>query len=242
MLLILTPNYLGEASVLGKTAALLGWEIYRAQSSWRLPDLLIGREGAVYGELYFCEAVAQQMHWTLNNNKPSWLAALPKEYVKRNVSFTTLAAARHINEKKFIKPVDGKVFPASVYDNGNQLPQQAGLDDIPVLVSEKIKFQSEYRCFVKDREVVSVSCYAHYKAPINDPYNWYVNTESVVSFVNAMLKDDRVSCVPGASIDVGRLKNEELAVIDAGPAYASDIYGCERVGTLDAIKASCNKD
>jgi hypothetical protein len=241
MLLIVTPNFRGEVPILARAAEILGWEVFRSPGGWRLPAELQGKAGAVYGELFFCEAIAQQMGWTLKSNSLDWLAKLPKDYLKRDVYFTTLAEARKITEKKFIKPADDKVFPAQVYDDGSALPHQDFLDGVPVLVSDKVKFSSEYRCFVKNRKVVSVSCYLMMKA-INEPSNWYVSTEPIVDFVNKMLEDSSIECAPGACIDVGKFKNGDIAIIEANPAYASGIYGCEIVASLDAIKASCEME
>lgn len=241
MLLIVTPNFKGEVPILARAAEILGWNVYRSPGGWRLPEEIKGQEGAVYGELFFCEAIAQQMGWTLKSNSLDWLAKLPKEYVKRDIYFTNLAEARKITEKKFIKPADDKVFPAQVYENGSTLPQQDYLDNVPVLVSEKVKFVSEYRCFVKNRRVVSISCYLMMKQ-INDPLNWYVETEPIVDFVNKMLEDPAIECAPGCVIDAGRFKNRDIAIIEQNPAYASGIYGCEIVASLDAIKASCDME
>jgi hypothetical protein len=238
MLLIVTPNFKGEVPILAKAAEILGWEVYRSPGGWRLPEDLKGKEGAVYGELYFCEVVAQQMNWTLRSNSLGWLARLPNKYTKRNIEFMTLAEARKITEKKFIKPADDKVFPSQVYDNGDALPKQDYLDSVPVLVADKVKFLSEYRCFIKDRKVVSISCYLMMKE-VNAAHNWYINTEPVVDFVNKMLEDDSVECAPGCVIDAGRLKNGEIAIVEDNPVYASGIYGCEIAASLDAIKASC---
>jgi len=241
MLLIVTPNFRGEVPILAKAAEILGWEVYRSPGGWRLPEELKGKEGAVYGELFFCEVVAQQMGWTLHANSLDWLVSLPKEYVKRNIQFTTLAAARKITEKKFIKPADDKVFPSKVYDDGSTLPVHDYLDNVPVLVSDKVKFTSEYRCFIKDRRVISISCYLMMKV-VNEPNNWYVATEPVVDFVNKMLEDPGIGCASGTVIDVGKLKNGDIAIIEANPAYASGLYGCELVASLDAIKASCKME
>ena len=241
-ILITTPihNDDGGASLLANTAEIIGWEVHKPIGSWRMPDYIRSKDGAVYGEPLFCEVVADQMNWTLTSNSYNWLATLPEDYVKRNISFMTLAAARAVVKNQFVKPIGGNVFTAKVYADGNELPQHPALDELPVLVSDKVKFQSEYRCFVKDREVVSVSCYVYYGTE-HLKSNWHFGTEPAIEFVNNLLRDDRVACAPGAVIDVGKLKDGEMAIIGSKPAYMSDLFGCEIVGSLDAIKAACVK-
>lgn len=244
MLLILTPNNRNdEIRKLGRTAEILGWDVYYSKGSWWVPENLMGAPGAVYGEQFFCEVVASQMNWSLLYNSLDWLAKLPKEYTCRNILFTKLSAARKITEEKFIKPADDKCFPARVYANGSELPPTV-IDEAPVLVSDVMRFTSEYRCFIKNRNVVSTCCY-YYKgvnmqeAKINDPTFYWTNHEAVVDFVNKMLKDDRIECVKGSVIDVGRFQKDKYAVIESNPVYASGLYGCDTVAALDAIKSAC---
>jgi len=245
MLLIVTPNYKGEVPVLAKTASALGWDIYNR--GWRIPVHLLRSPGAVYGEQFFCEVIAEQMNWNLLSNPLDWLAKLPEEYVNRKITFTTLAEARKINEKKFIKPADDKCFPAQVYESGNDLPKHVVLDNTPTLVSDVVNFTSEYRCFIKDRKVTTACCYLykHYgKEPeINNPANYYQNNDLVLEFMTKLLADERVECAPGSVIDVGRCKKDDEAlkfvVLETNPVYASGTYGCEMVAVLDAINAAC---
>ena len=242
MLLIITPNYKGEVKLLAKTAQALGWEIYRG--GWRIPDHLLKRPGAVYGEQFFCEVVADQMNWKLVANPLNWLAKLPETYTARKVSFMKLSEARNITEEKFIKPADDKCFEAKVYASGKDLTTNPDLNDAPTLVSDVMKFTSEYRCVVKDRRVITSCCYLYkdyrvVEPEINKPINYLVNYDAVVNFVNTMLADESVECAESTVIDVGRFKKDTYAVIESNPVYASGVYGCELVAMLDALKTAC---
>lgn len=242
MLLIVTPNYKGEVQLLSKTAQALGWDVFFG--GWRVPKHLLHTPGAVYGEQFFCEIIAEQMNWKLLANPLDWLAKLPEEYVNRKISFTTLSEARKITEEKFIKPADDKCFEAKVYASGSDLSTSEVLDNAPTLVSDVMKFTSEYRCFIKDRRVTTACCYWYKPHPktepdINRPENYFVNNDAVLEFVSKMLQDERVEVAPGSVIDVGRFKKDTYTVIESNPVYASGIYGCELVAALDAIKAAC---
>lgn len=242
MLLIVTPNYKGEVPILSKTAAILGWDVYN--QGWRVPEHLLKERGAVYGEQFFCEVIAEQMGWKLLNNRLDWLTTLPEEYVSRKIEFMTMSEARKIRTEKFIKPADDKCFESRIYANGDLLPKTDVLDDAPTIVSDVMKFTSEYRCFIKDRSVISMCCYLYkdYTASepdINKPERYSANSEAVIEFVTRMLLDERVDCVPGSVIDIGRFKKDTYAVIESNPVYASGLYGCDTVASLAAIKAGC---
>ena len=61
-----------------------------------------------------------------------------------------------------IEPCDvpHKLFAARVYSSGTELPREEWLaDHLPVLVSEPVTWQVEYRCFVLERRVVTLSPY-----------------------------------------------------------------------------------
>lgn len=242
MLLITTPNVRGEVKILGKAASALGWDTFCG--GWRIPEYLKNRIGAVYGEQFFCEAVAEQMNWTLLSNPLDWLVRLPEEYTQRKIDFMTLAEARHIKEKRFIKPADDKTFKAMIYESGDELSKNPLLDDVPTLVSDIMNFTSEYRCFIKNRKVISICCYSYKKIGMTDALidkeeHYHNNNDAVIEFVNKMFEDERVDCAPGAVIDVGRFKKDTYAVIESNPVWASGIYGCELVAALDAIKTAC---
>lgn len=242
MLLIVTPNYKGEVQLLAETAQVLGWDVYHG--GWRIPEHLLHQPGAVYGEQFFCEVIADQMNWKLISNPLDWLAKLPETYTARKISFMKLSEARNITEEKFIKPADDKCFPAQIYASGKDLTTNSDLDNTPTLVSDVMKFTSEYRCVIKNRKVITACCY-YYKdfrstePDINKPERYLENYDAVVNFVNTMLADDKVECAESTVIDVGRYKKDTYAIIESNPVYASGTYGCELVAMLDAVKTAC---
>jgi hypothetical protein len=243
MLLILPPHHEEDTQItkLAITADCLGWSIHRSPISWRVPQELLGQDGAVYGKPYFCQVIAQQMDWELLANPTDWLTGLQEEFVRRTITISTLENARLLKEKRFVKPAEeDRFFKATVYDDGSKLPASRMFDDAPVLVSGTIPYVTEWRCFVKDRAVVSASCYRINKET-NQSYMWHWDVEEPVKFVNKMLLDESVVCASGASIDVGKSKKGFLSIIESSPAWCSELYGCELVGTLASIKASCIK-
>lgn len=241
MWLILTPNKQDDVIRLSQTAYALGWEIF--DRGWDIPKHILKSPGAVYGERIFCEVIAEQMGWKLISNATDWITTLPEEYVSRNIISTNLITARNITGEKFIAPCVGKCFEAKVYASGAELITNKDYDDVSVLVSDAMKFTSKYRCFVKNKKVISVCCY-YYKdwnkePEINTTANYNINSDAVVKFVNDMLANEKVDCVVSTCIDVGRFKKDTYAVISSKPPYMSGFYGCEIVAALDTIKTSC---
>ncbi len=129
---------------------------------WRLPEHLAGHPGAhLYAGPLFADAVGAELGNGLLEPDPDWLARLPRALTRRGVVFTTLARARELDRPAFVKPPDVKSFPARVYPSGAALPGPEVLDgDTPVLVSDVVEFQAEFRCFVAGGEVRAVSRYA----------------------------------------------------------------------------------
>lgn len=225
-----------------------GWEVLSAPSGWRLDEELTksGAKGVPYGSQTFCEVIAQQMGWTLKANPFDWLAKVHPYFLKRKVDFMTMKEARKITERKFIKPADDKCFDAKVYEPGEFKPHELIEDNYPVLVSEPVQFDLEYRCFV-DKRVRTWSNYIMYDN-IADPRYWDMipmdEEREPYEFVNDLLyeieyHDFGISVVPSV-IDVGRIKGKGWAIIETNQAWASGIYGCKPMSVLKVLEQSCD--
>jgi hypothetical protein len=232
-----------EVLALHFAAKELGWEVYSTETSWRLPDELIasGKQGVPYGSQTFCEVIAQQMGWTLHQNSFDWLAKLPIEYTKRKVDFMTLGEAKLLQETKFIKPADDKVFMAKVYAPGELIVSDVVPNDTPTLVSDVVRWDLEYRCFVENNRVLTWSNYIFHEH-VADPKYWNVidsNDEALpYEFVQDLLFDLEDVETVASVIDVGRIPGKGLAIIETNPAWASGIYGCDPMRMLKVIKSA----
>ena len=91
-----------EIIALQMAAESLGWDVFPAPGTWRMPDKFIEQniQGVPYGSQLFCEVIAQQMKWKLKQNPFDWLTKVPRKYLKRKVDFMTLAEAKKISVKK----------------------------------------------------------------------------------------------------------------------------------------------
>jgi ATP-grasp domain, R2K clade family 2 len=225
LLIVPSTNNKDEIFNISAIAKAVGWNVIH--SGWRVPDHIKGQIGAVYGESIFCDVIADQMNWELISNPIEWITTLPEKYVSRKVYCTTAMQTRDITDENLIISE----------------PKTCEDDEI-VIVSEKLNFTSKYRCFINNKTVVSSCCY-YYKdwnrdPEFNLPYNYNVNYDAVVEFVNNMLADPEVNC-ENSVIDIGRFKKDTYAVLKSKPAYTSELFGCEKIAALDTIKSSCKR-
>lgn len=234
MILITQPRAgrsFNEILALQISARELGWDVFPAPGGWRLDSELIASkpQGIPYGSQIFCEVIAQQLNWRLLLNSFDWLANLPGKFLLRQVDFMTLEQAKCLSERKFIKPADDKCFDAKVYNPGEFQPNEVLSRDTPVLVSDEVDFTLEYRCFVKNQEVKSISIYLNNGQMVGDNPSAQVDLATAKNFCQEVLNE--VKSVD-AVIDVGLIKDRGWAVIETNPVWASGLYCCDPAEAL----------
>lgn len=163
-----------------------------------------------------------------------WLPRLPEAYRKRRVELTTLGLQRASGQTAFVKPPNDKSFPARVY-RPEELPEG---DDAPVLVSEAVTWEREYRGFVLDREVRTLSVYL--RGGILQRDSGYLTTEQerneVETFLRPFLADPRVELPRAVVVDVGVIEGRGWAVVEANSAWGSGLYGCDPTQVLQVLR------
>lgn len=243
--LLLPPRLNEDTKRLDHTANKAGWEVVHAPG-WRLPsDTSYNRPIAVYGDPLFADLAASALHLTLLEPPTNWLPDLPYELRKRNVMLTTLAEAQNVSEPTFIKPAEDKSFPAAVYVHSEALlavtPELP--DDLPVLLSELVNWEVEYRIFVLQGKPVAMSPYfRNGELVFNvESGSWDAPAEekaAALAFATYVL-NNTANCLPaGIVLDVGIIAGRGFAVVEANPAWASGLYGCDPVEALTVVAAS----
>lgn len=241
MIFVIAPTVDDEALYLAKSAEAIGYDVVIATSGWKLPDDVLHKPGMVYGRKIFCEVIAHQMNWRLLYNRPDWITTLPKNFVNREVVFTSVKDARKEKSEKYYKLTDMQHFLPSIRISGKELPSHSVYDDSGILVSDVMRFTSEYRCVVKDRVAITACCYSKLK-DVENKNNYLFNHELVIKFINLLLEEGKVECVPGAVIDIGKYDKDKFAIIDSKSAFSSRLFGCEPIAMLNAIQASVAND
>ncbi|MDQ2731452.1 MAG: ATP-grasp domain-containing protein [Armatimonadota bacterium] len=244
--LLLSPPFNEDSQSVWEAALETGWNVEQVRG-WQVPEGLDTAGLAYYGFLRppFARMLAHSLSLVLLEPTVEWLPKLPTPYRARNVHLTTLADARTSRGPAFIKPAEDKHFPAGVYDNGSSLPRDESLSDsLPVLVAEPVTWEVEYRCFVLKREVVTLSPYWRHGRLVEDEGDdpWRSATSertSLLEWARTLLDDPAVALPPAVVIDIGFIEGRGWAVVEANPAWASGLYGCDPARVLPVVQRAC---
>ncbi len=202
-----------------------------------MPDELHAvAEPVLYLEALFGPTLAEQFSKRLLEPPIDWLPRLPRDYRLREIELMTLGEARTTVRPAFIKPPNDKSFPAAVY-TGATLPAEYP-DDMPVLVSEIVKWEKEFRCFILNRKLQTQSIYLREGQLQRE--NEFESSEGedaeVIAYVEALLADPRVELQRTAVLDVGIITGKGWAVIEQNSAWGSGIYGCDPKAVLGVLR------
>jgi hypothetical protein len=241
--LILPPRYTPDSIAVSKAAVRAGWEVERL-GSWRVPQHLLDRDVVLYGEPLFAAIVAESLGLSLLEPPPAWLAGLPRELTRRPIPLTTLAEARALTRPTFVKPAEDKCFPARVYESGHDLPRESVLPGrTPVLIAGPVDWQVEFRCFSLDGEVLTLSPYwRDGRLAQAEDGSWEMTEEELHGareFATTVLRDSRAALPPAVVLDVGTIRDEGWAVVEANAAWGSGIYGCDPDQVLRVVQRAC---
>ncbi len=247
-ILVLPPRQTPDANAIRKAAEAAGWRIEQL-TSWRAPDTLRGHDLVLYGEPLFADVVTPALGLALLEPPVDWLVRVPAAYRQRAVSLTTLGAISTQHEPAFIKPAADKCFPARLYDTGaSLLASIQGLPDVtPVLVAEPVQWEIEFRCFILERRVATLSPYLRNGALARtSDGSWFASTQEwqdARAYAATVVADPHVPLPPAVVVDVGRITGRGWAVVEANAAWGSGIYGCEAQRLLPVLRrASLNRN
>ncbi|RYX84296.1 DUF4343 domain-containing protein [bacterium] len=242
--LILPPRFSEDSNTLWRTAIELGWDIERLQS-WRVPEgFRPDGDVAIYGESLWANFVAEQLGVKLYEPPLDWLASLDYEFVGRCIEFCTFEEARTKQFPLFVKPASEKTFEARVYAGAHELPADIDQPELaPVLTSQPVEWEVEYRCFVLEERVVTASSYWRGEDSTRKEDGSYDSPpeelKAACDFAGRVIgKSGGGFGERGAVIDVGILRGFGWAVVEANPAWGAGFYGCDPRKALGVI-ASC---
>lgn len=234
--LIFTPRHTEDTQALWRAAIRLGWRTERL-AGWRVPEpLQTLADPVLYGEALFGPSLAEQLGLTLLSPPDDWLVRLPFEHKLRQIELTTLGAARSNPEAAFVKPPSDKSFPAGVY-RGPELPEEYP-DDMPVLVSDVVRWEKEFRCFVLDRKLATFSIYSRY-GDLQGDFGYSSSREEdeeLEQFLSRLLADPRVDLPRATVVDAGVIEKRGWACVEQNAAWGAGIYGCDPAAVLEVIR------
>jgi hypothetical protein len=112
--------------------------------------------------------------------------------------------------------------------------------ELPVLVSEPVVFEVEFRFFVLGREVAALSPYIRggeiARSAAGDWEAEPAEVEAATATIRALLGDAEVDLPPAVVVDVGRMEGRGWGVVEANPAWASGLCGCDPASVLPVLR------
>lgn len=225
--ILLSQRFSQDSQAVWQAAVRRGWPVHRA-IRFSVPDPLPELVCA-YGEVTFCDIMADRARLALLDVPDSWLALLPREFVKRDVwQCTKLTVdAEKFNSRLFFKPANDKVFQCGVYERATDLHLKHIDDDCPILVSEVVEFNVEFRCWVLDGKVINCEYYR-----LVGERDENAAREEAIDFAETVLAHQPEKLPSAVVLDVGIIEGRGWAVVEANQAYASGIYGDAPVDDL----------
>ena len=225
--LLLSVRLSEDNQSLWRAAIRSGWNVERARGL-HLPEGLVGDEVVLCVESLFAHSIAERLSLTLIEPDADWLVRLPFEYRKRAIRLATLGEAGLLNVPAFVKPPNEKSFEAKVYASGSDLSGDYD-DGTTVLIADAVAWEVEYRCFVLDRMVRTMSPYLRFGrlAKIDDYGAPDEELRDAQEFAERLLGDRSVEVPRAVVLDIGRITDRGWAAVELNPAWGSGIYGCD---------------
>ncbi len=238
--LVLSHRYSSDSNALFAAALASGWDVERLHS-FLCPEGLAARDPVFYGETLLADAIAAELGIALLEPTADWLPLLPARYRLRDIRLMTLQEAVKLPERVFVKPTDEKWFPARVYENGAAMdPDPQLAPDLPVLVSEPVVFDIEFRFFVVERTIAAFSPYIRNGAVARDADgDWAADANEIAAAkqsMTALLADPEVELPPAVVVDVGHMVGRGWGIVEANPAWASGLCGADPRGVLSVLR------
>src|SRR5579883_2329390 len=239
--LVLSPRFTPDSITLSRAALSSGWSVERLQR-WTPPEKLKELDPVIYGEPLFAAAVAEALNLVVVEPPFDWLTRLSQRFVLRDISLTTLGEARKLNKPAFVKPADDKSFTACVYELGVEVSDLLP-DSLPVLISGPVLWQSEFRCFVREGNIATISPYSRFGELAQAPDGtWPATSDELAKarrFTEELIHEHGQDIPPAVVIDIGLIAEKGWAVVEANPAFSAGIYGCDPVKVLGVIQRAC---
>jgi hypothetical protein len=116
---------------------------------------------------------------------------------------------------------------------------------MPVLIAEPVAWEIEFRCFILQRELMAFSIYSRDgELAQSEDDSWSASqaeNDEALTFANTLLNDETLDLPPAFVLDIGKIVGRGWAVVEANPAWASGIYGCDPARVLPVLQRTCVK-
>jgi ATP-grasp domain, R2K clade family 2 len=239
--LLLSPRYTDDSRRLRRAAEEAGWHVWR-QGDWRPPQRTFTADVVLYGEPLFVDVMAAALDLVAIDSPTDWLARLPARFTQRSIAAMTLAEATQLSDPRFVKSALDKPFPAGVYTVAAQLPP--GCQGLPgnhlVLVAEPVRWEIEFRGYVLNRRLVTLSPYLRNGQLVEDEEGNRIASDeqwqAARTHYAQVLNDPELELAPAVVLDVGLIAGRGWAIIETNGAWGAGLYGCDPATALPVIR------
>lgn len=188
---------------------------------------------------------------------PAWLAGLPQEFLGRKLRSGMLGGLldRPFRKPLFVKLAEHKsqTFDARVHADVESLRAHAaaafeGRDrqlvrELAVIVSQPVEFVQEFRAFIAEGQVTTVSHYLTREGGTEQTWQSHGRhdgpfTGDAWRFAQNVCDAKGIDQAPGYTLDVGRLADGRWAVVEANAAWSSNPYHADPDGAVASILSS----
>lgn len=243
--LVLPPRYSEDTIRVAQAATQASWNVERLED-WIIPEEKSIDDPVLYGKPPFAETIAPKLNLTLKAPALNILYSIPRHFLKREVQPSTLGEARQIKGKWHIRPAAKNVFPMGIFYDGRGLPGAKELGDrTPVLISEILEWEWQYRFFIGGGEVLTYSPIAKGRLAAHDgDGNWYFDKQRdrIVGDRAMALIEEASHHLPSACVVDFGLFDGKWAVSEISSPCDAEIYGCTADRVLPALRAVCSPD
>jgi hypothetical protein len=235
-----------ESAALAEAAARAGGRAVMFDEN-PLPDADFPEDVAFCGGVDAAFPTAERLGVHLLGPTNDLLCRVPERHRLRAVRVGDRAEARRLSEPALVKPADtmSKAFDAAVCLDGRDVRTRRSLpDEMPVLFSEVVEFECEWRAFVCDRRVAAPAPYVRENRLLRWSDGRFAGpiaseADDARACCERLPADEAVALPPAFVADVGRIPGRGWAVVEFNPAWCSRLYSADSDGALAAVRRSC---
>jgi protein-tyrosine phosphatase len=241
--LLLSTRTMPGTPALAQAARDAGWSVHAWDEN---PPDLSGRRVVYYGRTDVVTQAAARYRLALLEPPLDLLARLPAWLRLRDVEFAHFRDLSRLKQPTFVKPADplDRCFDAGVYSDVRDIRAPWGIaPDTPVLVAEPVEWLAEFRCFVREGQVVATSPYLSFGKPFWR--TWGQGGEKAVPSKDALAVCGRLlaslspALPPAFVVDVGLVEGRGWAVVEFNPAWCSGLLGADPAAVLGVLVRAC---
>lgn len=241
--LIVSSRFTSDSQALRQAAQQRGWETLRLDGD-TLPDWFHppDEQIALFYTAPHAFDIAAQLSRALVGCNADWTVRLPAEFLLRELRQVTLEEALRTPGIAFIKHSVSKAFPSALYSSATlAAATSSNPPGALVHVGEPVEWLVEYRCFVLEGEVATISPYRRHGVVIENHSDRLGasprEVADAISFAERVLAS--VACPPAFVLDVGVIQGRNWAVVECNECWASGIYACDTSRVLDTLLRAC---